>query len=101
MITQYQHQLSVNAFTKDTVTPHLTLQPIQNLDFNSPLLLKALLIPDDLQRAVRLCLMVVAFDDLSETPFAQQTQNLISVADMVVFGQVVVSPRVIVPYNYM
>lgn len=58
--------------------------------------MEALLVPDDLNRYELTCLVVVTFQSLTETTLAKELKYFISVSQMVLEHNLVVSPVVII-----
>ena len=71
-------------------------QVLQQLHLNEGLLVEALLVADDLERAHRLGLVVVRLDHLPEGALAELPYHLVPVADVVVHDHRVVAALVVV-----
>lgn len=74
-------------------------QVSQNFDLYDPLLLEAFLVPNELDGYMDSFFVVVAFGDLPKGAFSKERENFIAVPNVIVFSEIVVSPRVVVAFQ--
>lgn len=77
------------------------VQVVQNLDLDDSLAMETLLVPDDLDGNVLARLVVVAFGDLTKRTLAEHVQDLVTVHQMVVVHNQVVSTFIIITYTLL
>lgn len=77
------------------------VQVVQNLDLDDSLAMETLLVPDNLDGNVLACLVVVALGDLTKRTLAEHVQDLITVHQMVVVHNQVVSTFIIITYTFL
>jgi hypothetical protein len=75
------------------------VQVVQNLDFDNSLAMETLLVPDNLDGNILPSLVVVALGDLAERTLAEHVQNLVTVHQMVMVHNQIVSPLIIIAYT--
>jgi hypothetical protein len=71
-------------------------QVIEDVKFNSSLVMKSLLVSDDLDGDLFICLVVTAFKGLSKAALAQEIENLIPVDQVILQHNLVVTSVIIV-----
>ena len=71
-------------------------QIIQDLDLHQSLMMESLLIPDDLDRDRTSRTMISTLQNLTKRPFPQQSDDLVSIREMIVLDNEVISSLVVV-----
>lgn len=67
----------------------------KNVELNTCLVMKALLVPNDLYSDQLACLVIVAFDSLAKTTLAQRFLYLIPIAEMILHYNLIVTSVII------
>ena len=69
---------------------------LQDIDLDKCLLMKSLLVADDLDRNQYSCLMVDTTHDLPKASFAEKIDNLVTITKVVAFDDIVISTLIII-----